>query len=260
MSATLPARLGEPARAMVLSRRTGRMRETFPVLLGTLVSQTALNILALTVLGAIIVASTDLFHSSSQRLFIFSLAPLVLLVAVVLAPLVVRQNGSGRMARLAGAAREALLRVRKGLQVFRDPRRGSFAAVTQLGAWGLQLLACAALFQALGLQGRVGIGAAAAVLFAVNVTAVVPATPSNIGVFQLAVISVLTTGFGISAADALAYGVILQAVEIATALALGLPALVREGLTWSDMRLRTLSAAPVRLSPRPSDATETVSG
>ena len=26
MSATLPARLGEPARAMVLSRRTGRMR------------------------------------------------------------------------------------------------------------------------------------------------------------------------------------------------------------------------------------------
>jgi phosphatidyl-myo-inositol alpha-mannosyltransferase len=260
MSATLPARLGEPARAMVLSRRTGRMRETFPVLLGTLVSQTALNILALTLLGAIIVASTDLFHSSSQRLFIFSFAPLMLLVAVVLAPVVVRQNGSGRMARLVGTARVALLRVRTGLQVFRDPRRGSFAAATQLAAWGIQLLACAALFQALGLQGHLGIGAAAAVLFAVNVTAVVPATPSNIGVFQLAVISVLTTGFGVSAADALAYGVILQAVEIATALALGLPALVREGLTWSDMRLRALSAAPVRLSPRPGDATETVSG
>jgi phosphatidylinositol alpha-mannosyltransferase len=260
MSATLPARLGEPARAMVLSRRTGRMRETFPVLLGTLVSQTALNILALTLLGAIIVASTDLFHSSSQRLFIFSLAPLVLLVAVVLAPVVVRQNGSGRVARVVGAARVALLRVRTGLRVFRDPRRGSVAAATQLGAWGVQLLACAALFEALGLQGHLGIGAAAAVLFAVNVTAVVPATPSNIGVFQLAVISVLTTGFGIGAADALAYGVILQAVEIATAVALGLPALVREGLTWSDMRLRALSAAPVRLSPRPGDATETVSG
>jgi phosphatidyl-myo-inositol alpha-mannosyltransferase len=258
MSATLPARLGEPARAMVLSRRTGRMRETFPVLLGTLVSQTALNILALALLGVIIVASTDLFHSSSQRLFIFSLAPLVLLIAVVLAPVVVRQNGSGRIARLVGTMRGALLRVRTGLLVFRDPRRGALAAGAQLGAWGIQLLACAALFQALGLRG--GIGAAAAVLFAVNVTAVVPATPSNIGVFQLAVISVLTTGFGISAADALAYGVILQAVEIATALALGLPALVREGLTWSDMRLRALSASPVRLSPRPHDATETVSG
>ena len=50
-----------------------------------------------------------------------------------------------------------------------------------------------------------------------------PATPSNIGIFQLAIISVLTKGFGVPAADALAYGVILQAVEIATAVALGVP-------------------------------------
>jgi phosphatidyl-myo-inositol alpha-mannosyltransferase len=259
MSATLPARLGEPARAMVLARRTGRIRETFPVLLGTLVSQTALNIVALGLLGVIIVVSTDLFHSSSQRLFLFSFAPLILLIAVLLAPVVVRQGGSGRVARVVGAIRAALLRVRTGLVVFRDPRRGPVAAGAQLLAWGIHLLACAALFEALGLEGNVGIGAAAAVLFAVNVTAVVPATPSNIGVFQLAVISVLTTGFGVGAADALAYGVILQAVEIATAVTLGLPALVREGLTWSDMRLRALSAAPVRLSPRPSDARDTVS-
>ena len=46
---------------------------------------------------------------------------------------------------------------------------------------------------------------------------------------------------------------ILQAVEIATAVALGLPALVREGVTWQDMRLRALSAAPVRLRPRGAD-------
>ena len=92
--------------------------------------------------------------------------------------------------------------------------------------------------------------AAAAVLFAVNVTAVIPATPSNIGVFQFATVSVLTGGFGVGAADALAYGVILQAVEIATAVGLGLPALVREGVTWKDMRLRAISAAPVRLQPR----------
>jgi phosphatidyl-myo-inositol alpha-mannosyltransferase len=115
----------------------------------------------------------------------------------------------------------------------------------------VQLLACWALLVALGLDHRASIGAAAAVLFAVNVTAVVPATPSNIGIFQLAVISVLHTGFGVSTADALAYGVILQAVEIATAVALGLPALVREGMTWTDLRLRALQAAPVRLSPKP---------
>ncbi len=126
-----------------------------------------------------------------------------------------------------------------------------FAAAAQLGAWAIQLAACWALLVALGLDHRAGIGAAAAVLFAVNVTAVVPATPSNIGIFQLAVISVLTTGFGIGSANALAYGVILQAVEIATAVALGVPALVREGMTWSDMRLRALSASPVQLSAKP---------
>jgi phosphatidylinositol alpha-mannosyltransferase len=254
MSATLPARLGEPARAMVLARHSGRMRETFPVLLGTLVSQTALNIVALVLLGALIVGSTDLFHTNTEKLFLASTAPLLLLVAVLLAPMLVRRNGSGRIARIAAAIRGALVQVRTGLHVFRDPRRGVVATAAQLGAWAIQLLACFALLEAMGLQAA-GIGAAAAVLFAVNVTAVVPATPSNIGVFQLAVISVLTTGFGVGAADALAYGVILQAVEVATAVTLGLPALVREGMTWSDMRVRALSAAPVRLAPRGGAAT-----
>jgi phosphatidylinositol alpha-mannosyltransferase len=251
MSATLPARLGEPARALTLARRSGRMRETFPVLLGTLVSQTMLNLVALVLLGAIIVSTTPLFHSGTKQIFAFSLLPLLILLVLLVAPLLMRRNGNGRLARLGGAIHRALVQVRAGLTVFRDPRQGSAAAAAQLGAWAIQLCACWALLYALGLDGKAGIGAAAAVLFAVNVTAVVPATPSNIGVFQLAVISVLHTGFGISTADALAYGVILQAVEIATAVALGLPALVREGLTWSDLRVQALSTAPVRLEPHP---------
>ena len=201
MSATLPARLGEPARAMVLSRRTGRMRETFPVLLGTLVSQTVLNIAALVVLGVVIIASTDLFHSSSERLFLFSFAPLLLLVAVLLAPSVVRQSGSGRVARAIAAIRSALVKVRTGLARLPRPpprRRGGAAPARRLGPAAPGLLRAVH-----GARARqrpaIGIGAAAAVLFAVNVTAVVPATPSNIGIFQLATMSVLTTGFGVSA-------------------------------------------------------------
>jgi phosphatidylinositol alpha-mannosyltransferase len=251
MSATLPARLGEPARALALARRTGRMRETFPVLLGTLVSQTMLNLVALVLLGVIIVSTTPLFHSGTKKLFAFSLVPLLVLLVVLVAPLLMRRNGNGRLARLGATVHRALVQVRAGLAVFRDPRHGSAAAGAQLGAWAIQLAACWALLYALGLDGKAGVGAAAAVLFAVNVTAVVPATPSNIGVFQLAVISVLHTGFGVGTADALAYGVILQAVEIATAVALGLPALVREGLTWSDLRVQALSTTPVRLEPKP---------
>ena len=51
MSATLPARLGEPAKAMVVARRLGRPREGLPTVLGTIVSQTLLNIVALVGLG-----------------------------------------------------------------------------------------------------------------------------------------------------------------------------------------------------------------
>ena len=204
----------------------------------------------------IIVNATDLFHSSSERLFIFSLAPLLLLVAVVLAPAVVRRTGSGRVARVIAAdPRRAASSVRRGLRRLPRPAARRCRGASPSSAPGRSSCSPATrCSRALGLDGRVGIGAAAAVLFAVNVTAVVPATPSNIGVFQLATISVLTTGFGVSTADALAYGVILQAVEIATAVTLGLPALVREGVTWQDMRLRALSAAPARL--RPTEAAE----
>jgi phosphatidylinositol alpha-mannosyltransferase len=249
MSATLPARLGEPARAMIMARRIGRVRESFPVMLGTLVTQTTLNIIALTLLGVVIVTSSDLFSRTSEHLFLVSMAPALLLLLVLLAPTLVRRRGSGRVSRVAALVRDALLKVRSGLIVFRDPRRGPLAFATQLSAWAIQVGACYALAVAMGLEPLIGVGGAAAVLFAVNVTAAIPATPSNIGIFQLAVISVLTTGFGVAAADALAYGVILQAIEIATAVALGLPALVREGMTWSDVRLRAISAAPVRLKP-----------
>jgi phosphatidylinositol alpha-mannosyltransferase len=255
MSATLPARLGEPARVLSLSRRTGRMRETFPVLVGTLASQTLLNIVALVLLGVIIVSTTPLFHDSTKALFAFSFVPLVVLIVLLVAPMLTRRSGSGRLARLGSILHRALVQVRGGLAVFRDPRRGIAASAAQLAAWAIQLASCWALLAALGLDTQAGIGAAAAVLFAVNVTAVVPVTPSNIGVFQLAVISVLHTGWGIDKADALAYGVILQAVEIATAIALGLPALVREGLTWSDLRVQVLSASPVRLQPKPPPRT-----
>jgi phosphatidyl-myo-inositol alpha-mannosyltransferase len=93
-------------------------------------------------------------------------------------------------------------------------------------------------------------GAAAAVLFVVNVTAVLPATPSNLGVFQAACVAVLTGAYHVSSADALGYGIILQAVEIATAIVMGTPALLKEGLSWRDVRVRALHAAPVQLSPR----------
>jgi phosphatidyl-myo-inositol alpha-mannosyltransferase len=249
MSATLPARLGEPSRALIVARRLGRMRDLFPVVLGSVVSQTLLNILALCVLGTVMFATVGIFRGGEDALVIATMAPVVLLVLVVSAPWLLRRGRPSRFQRIqqaAAIARRAMVQVRRGLQVFRRPRLGGWAAVMQLSAWAVQWLACYLLLVALGLDERAGMGAAAAVLFAVNVTAALPATPSNLGVFQAACVAVLSA-YGVGKTDALAYGIILQAVEIATALAMGMPALVREGMTWKDLRLRALHAAPVEL-------------
>jgi phosphatidylinositol alpha-mannosyltransferase len=254
MSATLPARLGEPSRALIVARRLGRPREHLPVVLGTLVSQTLLNIVALVVLGAVMLSTVELFAGHEHALLAATIAPVVVALIVLLAPAVLRKGRPSRYVsaqRAVMQSRAALRRVRFGLRVFRQPRLGGMAALAQMSAWTLQLLACYVLLVALGLDDQAGFGAAAAVLFAVNVTAVLPATPSNLGVFQAACVAVLHGAYHVSAADALGYGIILQAVEIATAVMMGMPALVKEGLSWRDVRLRAMHSAPVRLPARP---------
>jgi phosphatidylinositol alpha-mannosyltransferase len=254
MSATLPARLGEPARAMIVARRIGRPRDGLPVVLGTIVSQALLNILALTVLGGVMFASVDLFRNQKVGFIAFAALPLVILAAVLVAPAVLQGGRRARSARVRAWARQgraAMAQVRAGLLVFRDAREGSVAIGAQMLAWLIQWASCFVLLVAFGLDRQAGMGAAAAVLFAVNVSAVLPATPSNLGVFQAACVFVLHKGYGVSAQDALGYGIILQAVEIATAFVLGAPALLKEGVSWRDVRLRAMHATPVHLPPLP---------
>jgi phosphatidylinositol alpha-mannosyltransferase len=260
MSATLPARLGEPSRALIVARHIGRVRDRFPVVLGTLVSQTLLNILALCLLGIVMFATVGLFARGEDALLLATVAPVVMLALVVAAPWLLRRGKPSRFQRVqqaAAAARRAMIKVRSGLDVFRRPKLGGWAALMQLMAWTIQWLACFVLLVALGLDERAGLGAAAAVLFAVNVTSALPATPSNLGVFQAACVAVLSA-YGVGKTNALAYGIILQAVEIATALAMGMPSLLREGMTWKDLRLRALHAAPVELrgGASPGEAAE----
>jgi phosphatidylinositol alpha-mannosyltransferase len=256
MSATLPARLGEPSRALIVARRIGRARETLPVVLGTMVSQTLLNLLALAILGGVMFSSVDFAGRHTGALLAVALSPLALLVVLVLAPVLVPPAAVSR-SRRAGKAlasmRAALIRVRAGLSVFRHPRQAMIATAIQMAAWALQCASCYLLLMAMGLSGQVGFGAAAAVLFAVNVTAVIPATPANVGVFQAACVAVLAGAYHVHTADALAYGIVLQAVEVATAVIMGAPALVGEGLSWRDVRLRTMHAAPVTLGPLPAE-------
>jgi phosphatidylinositol alpha-mannosyltransferase len=260
MSATLPARLGEPSRALMVARRLGRPRERLPVVLGTVVSQAVLNIVALGGLGIAMFSSVNLLDGRHDALLLATVGPVAIALGVLVTPALLartpgaRHSSSARAALVLSRVRRALVRVREGLRVFRQPRRAAIATLAQLGAWALQWLSCYVLLVAFGLEHRAGFAAAAAVLFAVNVTAVLPATPSNLGVFQAACVAVLAGAYHVSSASALGYGIVLQAVEVATAVVMGMPALVNEGLSWRDVRLRTIHVAPVKLPALPQRA------
>jgi len=238
-SALFPGRVGEPARVFVVARRLeGRTSRLVPVVAGTVFSQTLINLLALGILLAVTFTSVPLLHGHLAGIAGALAVPLLVCVLVLAGPRLLALAGRSRSQRLVRAANtitRLLHLARQGLVVFARPRHGIPAIAFQLLAWTLQWLSCYSVLLALGLQSRTGLVTAAAILLAVNLSAVLPATPSNVGVFQAACLVVLAA-YGVGAGLGLAYGILLQAVEVVTALALGIPGLLGEGLSWRDIR------------------------
>jgi phosphatidyl-myo-inositol alpha-mannosyltransferase len=238
-SALFPGRLGEPTRVIVLARRVpGSRRLLLPIIAGTVFSQTLINLLALAALAVVTFTAVPLANGHLTAVGIALAIPLAICALVIAGPRLLALGEHSRWRRLAHAA-EALARMlrlaRRGLVVFARPRYGVPAVTVQLLAWAFQWLSCYSVLLALGLADQAGLAGAAAILLAVNVSAVLPATPSNVGVFQAACLVVLAA-YGVGAGPSLAYGIILQAIEILTAVGLGIPALLGEGLTWSELR------------------------
>jgi phosphatidylinositol alpha-mannosyltransferase len=237
-SALFPGRIGEPTRVIVLTRRLdGPTSTLLPVVAGTVFSQTLINLLALAILAGVTFTGVPLLQGDVAGFTAVLALPLAICALVLAGPRllrVARRSHSTRVVRAAEAIARLLELARHGLVVFARPRYGLTAIAYQLLAWALQWLACYMVVLALGLQSHAGLVMAAAILLAVNVSAVVPATPSNVGVFQAACLVVLTA-YGVGAGPGLAYGIILQAVEVLTALGLGIPALLAEGLSWQDI-------------------------
>jgi phosphatidylinositol alpha-mannosyltransferase len=245
-SAVFPGRVGEPTRVLVLARRLeGPTRRLLAVIAGTVFSQTLINLLALAILAAITFSSVSLFHGHEAGVAGALVIPALIVALVVGGPSLLRLGRHSRFERLrlwAEAVTRMLSLARRGLAVFTHPRNGIPAVGAQLLAWALQWGSCYMIVLALGLQKQATPATAAAILLAVNLSAILPATPSNVGVFQAACLVVLAA-YGVGAGPGLAYGIILQAVEVVTALALGAPALLAEGLSWQDIRRAPHAAA-----------------
>jgi phosphatidylinositol alpha-mannosyltransferase len=244
VSATLPGRLGEPARAFVVARHAGGTRSSLALVAGTVLAQTLLNMAALVVLASALVSSITVFRGAVWAIALAAAIPFAAVAVIVTGPRLLDRAARRRTAvgRAAALVRTEVANIRGGLRVFIRPRDALHAGAAQIGAWVLQLLACYALLAAFRIATPSGLGAAAAVLVATNVAAVLPVTPGNVGVFQAACVAALAA-YGVDAGRALAYGVALQLLEVTTAVALGLPALLAEGLRPHDLRRATQRAA-----------------
>ncbi len=249
-STVAPARAGEAVRTLLMSRRLGGGRCSAVV--GTVVAQTLLNVVGLSLLAVVVVTSSSTrgLHLATVGMAVGT--PILIVLALVAVTKLVRtvwpasaeRHPLGRAGcwvgrQMSGAGR--------GMRLFNTPQTVVHAGGFQLGAWALQWFACLAAMFALGLQHHASPAAAAAILLAINLAAVVPVTPGNVGLFQAACIAVLTP-LGIRAGDALAYGLLLQGIEIIVALGLAIPAALSEGLSLRDLGRAATRGRPVAIA------------
>lgn len=230
-SAVAPGRIGEAVRAWAIARRTPKPREHIALVAGTLVAQTLMNLLALALLTIVALVGGGVAKGRPEALVAVILLPIAIVLIALLAPPAVerlaRRHPSFAAGGLGWLSRQ-LTAARRGLFAFKRSGELAHSLGAQLGAWALQLGCCYATLRAFDLHVRGEVAAAAGVLVATNLTAIVPLTPSNVGVFQAACIAVLA-GFKVPSSEALAFGFVLQGIEVVAALLLGGASLVQEG-------------------------------
>ncbi len=118
---------------------------------------------------------------------------------------------------------------------------------TQVLAWIVQLASAVAMLQAFHL-GAAGLRGAALVIVLTNLIGLVPATPGNVGTFQVAAVAALAV-YGVASGPALAYALGLQALQLAVAVVAGLAALAGHGLTLAELAGRSKQAAAALSHP-----------
>ena len=120
-------------------------------------------------------------------------------------------------------------------------------AGTQVLAWIVQLAAAVAMLWAFHL-GAAGLSGAALVIVLTNLIGLVPATPGNVGTFQVAAVAALATS-GVAAGPALAFALGLQALQLVVGMVAGLVAMSAQDMTLADLAGRSRQAAAALRAP-----------
>jgi uncharacterized protein (TIRG00374 family) len=141
-------------------------------------------------------------------------------------------------ARVLGVARSLV----DGMRVLGNPRLVLAVFAVSLALWFLPILSSWVMIQAFHLD--VPFNAALAVFILIGFGTALPQLPGMVGTYQLACVWALGL-FGVPQPEALAYGIMLNAVQLSTLVAQGLVALPLAGVSVRDLvRAGAGDAAP----------------
>jgi uncharacterized membrane protein YbhN (UPF0104 family) len=230
-NAVVPGRLGELARVATLRRHMPDAPPgTGAALVGTVFAHRLFDLVPATILVVWVLLTAEVPHWAVVAVMIVAAVGLALFT---LAWLGARRHRRPMVPDGAGTARHLLAMARNGLSVLKAPVPLAGAIVLQCLGWLLQLLAVYAAMQAFGIDAP--LPAAGLVLVLMNIATIVPLWPGNVGLVQAAVALPLRN-YGVPYATGFAYGLALQAIEMACGLGLGLIALMREGISLAMLR------------------------
>ncbi len=228
-NATMPGRVGELARVAVLTRHMPRLRGLWATLVGTVFAHRAFDVIPAALLVVWVLSAAEIPHWAVTSLVIlFSIGGVLLVIAFVLA----RHHDQTHLDS-AHAARRLWTMVRLGLGVMHRPAAAAAAVVFQLIGWLCQLLAVWLTMKAFSID--LDLAAAGLVLVLMNMAAIIPLWPGNVGLLQVAIATPLV-GYGIPYAQGFAFGLGLQIIEASVGIGFGLVFLGREGLSYAALR------------------------
>jgi hypothetical protein len=228
-NATMPGRVGELARVAVLTRHMPGLRGAWATLVGTVFAHRAFDVIPAALIVVWVLLAADLPHWAGPSLAIlFSIGGGLLVIAFVLA-----RHHDRTQLDSAHAARRLWTMVRYGLGIMHRPAPAAAAILFQLIGWLCQLCAVWLTMKAFSID--VEFAAAGLVLVLMNMAAIVPLWPGNVGLLQVAIAAPLV-GYGIPYAQGFAFGLGLQIIEASVGIGFGLVFLGREGLSYAALR------------------------
>ncbi|HEU5185881.1 MAG TPA: lysylphosphatidylglycerol synthase transmembrane domain-containing protein [Gemmatimonadaceae bacterium] len=210
----LPASGGDPARALLVARRTSIPSATaLATLTVDRVVEIATYLVVLLAVPLLLSVPPALRHAQAVSGLILGALLIAAFVAIRVA------KGRGTSASNRGKIRSFIVRFVTGVTELPTAGRVVPAMLLSLVAWGLQGATYHLTAVATGLP--VSFGASIVGMLAVNLSFLLPLTPGNVGVFQV-VYAVTLGAYGISSDAAVATALLLQAVQILPMTALAL--------------------------------------